>query len=54
MQMQDGACCAVRDPNCKVLRTYLHNDYDDDGGVGNDDDGDDAHIWDVFTVQFER
>ena len=43
MQMQDTACCAVQDPNCKMLRAYLHNDYDDDGRVDNDDDdGDDA------------
>lgn len=42
MQMQDGACCAVQDPNCEMLRAYLHNDYDDDGRVDNDDadDGD--------------
>ena len=24
-----------------MLRAYLHNDYDDDGRVGNDDDDDD-------------
>lgn len=41
MQMQHRACCAVQDPNCKMLRAYLHNDYVDDGGVDNDDDDDD-------------
>lgn len=41
MQMQDRACCAIQDPNCKMLRAYLHNDYDDDGRVDNDD-ADDA------------
>lgn len=42
MQRHGGACCAVQDPNCKMLRAYLHNDYDDDddGRVDNDDDDD--------------
>lgn len=44
MQMQDKTCCTVQDPNCKMLRAYFHNDYDDDDGrVDNDDyDSDDA------------
>lgn len=42
MQRHGGACGAVQDPNCKMLRAYLHNDYDDDddGRVDNDDDDD--------------
>lgn len=44
MQRHGRACCAVQDPSCKMLRAYLHNDYDDDddgGRVDNDDDDDD-------------
>lgn len=45
MRRQDGACCAVQDPNCETLRAYLHNDYDDDDGrMDNDDDADDVFI----------
>lgn len=40
MQMRDWACCAVQDPNCKMLGAYLHNDYDDDDGRVDNDDAD--------------
>lgn len=51
MQMQDRACCAVQDPNCEMLRAYLHNDYDDDddGRVDNvDDDADECSYLGFF------